>query len=259
MSAVRLARAPARAFFMDKPNPFRDIKTADSYLELGIFTLVVIVAQVVSLLLTGLAADRFGFKPDTYEAMIPAFLFTAGLCWKVLADFGVSFRAAWEDWQAKAGQDLLKALKYLAGYAAVLLVMFAALLAVYALIGESFLGAMDKVASTSEGQTASAKALSVSVFRYGLLLLSTCAIAPVVEELFFRRLVFTALRRRNGFWPSAFWSALLFALFHGAGAPVTLPVGIYLAWVYERERRLPVNIMLHAMVNFLMMTYKVFS
>lgn len=244
---------------MDNSNPFRDIKTADSYLELGMFTGLIVIVQVATILIARETASPFGIELDPYEAMIPAFIFTAGLCWRVLADFGVSARSAWADWQAKAGQDLRKALKYLAGYGAVLLVMFAALMAVYALIGESFLGVMDKVAATSEAQTVSAKALSVSAFRYGLLLLGTCIIAPVAEELFFRRLVFTALRRRSGFWPSAFWSGLLFALFHGGGAPVTLPVGIYLAWVYERERRLPVNIMLHAMVNFLMMNYKVFS
>lgn len=244
---------------MEKPNPFRDIKTCDSYMELGIFTLVIIAAQVASLLLTALAAERFGVVPDTYEAMIPAFIFTAGLSLRALSDVGVSLRAAWEDWQANAWEDFRKALKYMAGYAAVLLAMALALLAAWVLFGAGMETAVEKVASTSAAQTVSAKALSVSAFRFGLLLLSTCVVAPVAEELFFRRLVFTALRRRQGFWPSAVWSGLLFSLFHGWGAPATLPVGIYLAWVYERERRLPVNIMLHGMVNFLMMTYKVFS
>ncbi len=244
---------------MDKPNPFAGIKTCGSLAELGVFIAVIFAAQVAVLLLASLAADRFGFRPDTYEVMIPAFLLSAWLSWRALSGLGVSFRAAWADWQANAVPDLFKALKYLAGYAAVLLAIGAALFAFYALMGEGFLGAMDKVSATSAAQTASAKALSVSAFRFGLLLLSACVVAPVAEELFFRRIVFASLRGRYGFWPSAFWSGLLFAVFHGWGAPVTLPVGVYLAWVYERERRLPVNIMLHGLVNFLMTSYKVFS
>lgn len=244
---------------MDNPNPFAGIKTYDNLRHLLALTGFILLAQLAALLAAALAAKFAGVRLDTYEAIIPAFALTGYISWTVLEGLGVSWREAWRDWQAKAAGDLLKAFKYLAGYAAVLLLMLAALTAAYNLIGDGFLDAMDKVGSTSAAQTASAKALSVSAFRYGLLLLSTCAIAPVVEELFFRRIVFTTLRLRYGFWPSAFWSGLLFALFHGAGAPVTLPVGIYLAWVYERERRLPVNIMLHAMVNFLMMNYKVFS
>lgn len=244
---------------MEERNPFAGIKTYDNLRHLLALTGFILLAQLAALLAAALAAKFAGLRLDTYEAIIPAFVLTGYISLTVLEGLGVSWREAWRDWQANAAGDLLKALKYLAGYAGVLLVMLAALTAAYHLIGDGFLGAMDKVASTSEGQTSSAKALSVSSFRFGLLLLSTCVIAPVVEELFFRRIVFTTLRRRSGFWPSAFWSGLLFALFHGWGAPVTLPVGIYLAWVYERERRLPVNIMLHAMVNFLMMSYKVFS
>ena len=78
----------------------------------------------------------------------------------------------------------------------------------------------------------------------------------VAEELLFRRILFAALRARKGFWASALISGLAFALFHGKTALLVFPVGVYLCWVYERERRLPVNILLHGLINLSVTAFK---
>ncbi len=244
---------------MEEKNPFEGIKTYDSYKHVWQLTAFVLFMQVLTYLLASLAAHFFGVELDPFEAIIPAFILTAYISWTVLAGLGVAWRPAWADWQANAGRDVLKAFKYLAGYAGVLLAMGGVLLAGYYFLGDRLAEVMKPVSAANASQDLSVETLSGSSFRFLLLLLSSCVVAPVVEELFFRRIIFTTLRLKRGFWFSAFWSGLLFAVFHGGAALVTLPVGIYLAWVYERERRLPVNIFLHGMVNFLAVLYKTFG
>lgn len=244
---------------MQQKNPFEAIKTYDSYRHVWQLTAFVLFTQVLTYLVTSLAAHLFGAELGDYEASIPAFLLTAYISWTVLSGLGVAWRPAWADWRLNAGRDMVKALRYLAGYAGVLLVMAAALGTAYYLFGDSFSEVMRPVSDVSTAQELSVKTQASSAPRLLLLFFSTCLLAPVVEEVLFRRIIFTTLRLKRGFWFSAFWSGLIFAFFHGGAAFVTLPVGLYLAWVYERERRLPVNIMLHGMVNFLVIIYKNFS
>jgi hypothetical protein len=137
-------------------------------------------------------------------------------------------------------------------------VLGAVLLAAYYLFGNRAEAVMKPLSDANGVENGLLKGITQgSVPRLLLVLFSACVLTPVVEEVFFRRIVFVTLRLRKGFWFSAFWSSLLFSLFHGLAAPVILPVGLYLCWVYERERRLPVNIFLHAFVNLSMITLKV--
>jgi membrane protease YdiL (CAAX protease family) len=83
-------------------------------------------------------------------------------------------------------------------------------------------------------------------------------IAPVVEEFFFRGLIFRSIRDRHGFWIGAPISAVLFGSVHyvgGAGADaVVLPIvmtltGLGLAWIYERRGALAAPIGAHMAFN----------
>jgi len=244
---------------MEERNPFEGIPTCGRLSLLWLYAGLVLAAEIVGFLGMGLLGKALGLKLDTYESSIPGFLLAGYVSWTLLAQFGVAWRPALADWQARAASDLKKAAKYTAGYAGVLLAMGLVLAAAYFIWDDSFAALMKSVSASSGEQEQSAKAMSASGFRFFLLLFSACAVAPVVEEVFFRRIVFASLRAQKGFWFSAFWAGLLFALFHGGGAPVALPVGIYMCWVYERERRLPVNIMMHSAVNFFAMLYKTFS
>jgi membrane protease YdiL (CAAX protease family) len=83
-------------------------------------------------------------------------------------------------------------------------------------------------------------------------------IAPVVEEFFFRGLIFRSIRDRHGFWVGAPISAVLFGSVHyvgGTGADaVVLPIvmtltGLGLAWIYERRGALGAPIGAHMAFN----------
>jgi membrane protease YdiL (CAAX protease family) len=84
--------------------------------------------------------------------------------------------------------------------------------------------------------------------------------APIGEELFFRGFLFRGLRRRFSVWPAALISAVCFSLVHIApgslGGSVTLvvalfPVGVGLAWIYEKRRSLVACIVAHATFNLI--------
>lgn len=86
-------------------------------------------------------------------------------------------------------------------------------------------------------------------------------VAPMVEELIFRGIVYVWLRQKIGVWPAAILSALVFGLIHtqiamGISAVV---MGIALAWLYERSRSLWVPFALHAINNTLVIALAFFA
>jgi membrane protease YdiL (CAAX protease family) len=83
------------------------------------------------------------------------------------------------------------------------------------------------------------------------LLLAGSVAAPIVEEFFFRGLLFRYLRARSGFWIGALVSAALFAVFHITPAlmPALFVFGIVQAWLLERYDSLYPPILLHALNN----------
>ena len=96
-------------------------------------------------------------------------------------------------------------------------------------------------------------------------ILNACVLAPIVEELLFRGLIFRGIYRRSRFWAYAV-SMLAFALLHTLSAilyqPVGLtlvnviiylPAGFVLAWIYERSETIWEAIFLHAGVNLVAM------
>lgn len=243
---------------MQGPNPFSGIKTYTDYRHLWLLTALVILLQIAVSAGVTLLERHFGVSLGTFGGFLPALLVTGYISWSVLAGLGVSWRGALAGWRAGAGRDLLKALLYFLGYAVLLAGIAAALYAGYYLLGDRLVAAMRPldVRNTAENLALYRQAVSARP-SFLLALISACVVAPAVEETFFRRIVYTTIRLKNGFWASAFWSGLLFALFHGEGAPIIFPVGVYLAWVYERERRLSLNIMLHVLINVSMISLKV--
>ena len=84
---------------------------------------------------------------------------------------------------------------------------------------------------------------------FGLVLL-----APVVEELVFRGLLFGTLRRGLNMWTSAVLSAAVFAVAHGYGAwgfASVFSSGVLWALAYERTGSLLPPILAHAATNFM--------
>lgn len=79
-------------------------------------------------------------------------------------------------------------------------------------------------------------------------------LAPLLEEIVFRGLLFATLRRGLPFGAAAVVSALVFALGHGYRGPGLLSVfwiGFVLAWVYERTRSVVPGMVVHGASNVL--------
>lgn len=76
---------------------------------------------------------------------------------------------------------------------------------------------------------------------------------PFVEELIFRGLVYGKLRRLFSFWAAAGISAALFALYHGNIVQLiyAFPMGLLLAWSYERWGSFSAPVLLHIGANLL--------
>ena len=85
-------------------------------------------------------------------------------------------------------------------------------------------------------------------------LLEYIVVAPCLEEILFRGLLFPTLRRRFGWIPSALLSAAFFSLMHGYGTlgfGVVFWSGVVWAWMYERTGSLIPGIAGHAVNNLL--------
>jgi membrane protease YdiL (CAAX protease family) len=100
------------------------------------------------------------------------------------------------------------------------------------------------------GEVAPTLAFVVSFVLTGVLL------APFLEELVFRGVLFAWLRPRLGFWPAAAIAAILHALVHfdaGSVAPLTA-IFVALAWLYERSGSLWTAAIAHGGHNLISMS-----
>jgi membrane protease YdiL (CAAX protease family) len=98
----------------------------------------------------------------------------------------------------------------------------------------------------------------LSPFARALLVILAVVVAPISEELFFRGVLFRAVRDRHGFWLAALASAAPFGLAHYVPAPAIDAValqltmvftGIGLAWVYERRGTIVAAMAAHMAFN----------
>ena len=83
------------------------------------------------------------------------------------------------------------------------------------------------------------------------LALAVVLMAPIGEELFFRGLLFQALRRRVYLWPAIGLSGLAFALVHlePLAMLIVFPLGMWFAWIFHRSGSLVVPLAAHATFN----------
>ena len=77
-------------------------------------------------------------------------------------------------------------------------------------------------------------------------------LAPVFEELIFRGILFSSLRKKFSFPTSMVASGLIFALAHGYGVIAFMSVlwsGLLWAWTYERTGSVIPGMLAHAVNN----------
>lgn len=80
-------------------------------------------------------------------------------------------------------------------------------------------------------------------------------IAPIVEELIFRGLVYSKIRRMSNVKAAAVLAALLFGIYHRnwIQAPYAFLLGLAAAFVYEKYKSILAPILLHASANLISM------
>ena len=90
----------------------------------------------------------------------------------------------------------------------------------------------------------------------GLTTLLACVVGPVAEELFFRGVVYTAIRRRAPRFVAMLLSGIAFALLHAnpVGFLSIMLLGCLLAYLYERTGSLASSLAVHIAHNTLLMT-----
>ena len=88
------------------------------------------------------------------------------------------------------------------------------------------------------------------------MLLTAGVLAPIVEELAFRGLLYRWLRERLGIWIAAFGSAIGFSVLHGIPGliPAIAVLGLVLAWIYEITGTIWAPIIVHGLYNAIVTT-----
>ncbi|WP_161958773.1 CPBP family intramembrane glutamic endopeptidase [Ferruginivarius sediminum] len=81
-------------------------------------------------------------------------------------------------------------------------------------------------------------------------------LAPLVEEIVFRGLLYRWIRERYGFVVGVIGSALAFSLLHGIAGliPAIALLGAILAWTYERAQSIWAPVILHGTYNAVVTT-----
>jgi len=173
-------------------NPFSGIKTYDSYrhiFELFLFVTALSVALSVGAMVFFNKILKLGLDEMGVISFIQGVVYTF-ICLRVLKDRGVDLKAAWKDWNAKAGSDALSAFKYFAGY----LLIIGAMLGLV-MLAVRFSGMTEGVLTrrlgggTDQGFTAIQTVMGVSRLEFILRLFTLCILAPIGEELLFRRII----------------------------------------------------------------------
>jgi len=93
----------------------------------------------------------------------------------------------------------------------------------------------------------------ISYLSAGVMLIVAGLIVPLAEELFFRGVLYQALRNQFGVWAGIIASSVVFGALHGdisiAGA--TFVMGLVLAYFFERSGSIWPSVLIHALNNSL--------
>ena len=81
--------------------------------------------------------------------------------------------------------------------------------------------------------------------------IGTLLVAPVLEEIAFRGVLFAMARRRLGFWPAMVFNVVMFQLAHDLGhLPATVPLALASAALYDATGNIRYSVLLHLAFNW---------
>jgi membrane protease YdiL (CAAX protease family) len=188
----------------------------------------------------GVTEDKFGIYIFFSQAV--------GLlvCLMIIANKLNKHRISWSGVGLKSFK-VFQAMRYIAGYYLILLGLLFALAVVATSLGV-------QVPSTPNNESGGTGMLRV-MGSFWLTLLLTVIVAPIVEELVFRGVLFPAIRKRYGLFVGIVASSLIFTLVHINPIQMisVLPLGIYLAIMYQRTGSIYPGMILHATWNLVVL------
>jgi membrane protease YdiL (CAAX protease family) len=172
-----------------------------------------------------------------------------------VAALGINIPAVMRAWWKFRAKHLQIVFKYFVIYAGFTMLVMGVLLAVFVLLEETGMIASSVIVDLASDSDPKDKMVQLkfmlenSMPRFILSMVSMCVLAPIVEEVFFRRFLFVALRKKMSFIPALLISVIFFMAVHPDVALGAIG-GIYLGYIYEKGKSLPANILIHSMVNF---------
>jgi membrane protease YdiL (CAAX protease family) len=141
-----------------------------------------------------------------------------------------------------------QAARYIVGYYLILLSLLVALAIVAAII----IGF--DVPATPNNESGGTGILTL-MGNFWLTFILVVILAPIIEEIVFRGILFSAIKKRYGLTIGVIGSSLVFTLVHFDPVQMisVLPLGVYLALMYHRTGSIYPGIILHATWNLLVL------
>lgn len=221
--------------------------------------LVWITSGVVLLASFGLYEHLTGIPIETMQRSLTVYLIQGSIflisAFLALSIIGISCKSFFAEATRNINADIKTAVKYFSAYA----VVAAAIILLISLAGVVLMKSgsitLDSLSSSTPNPARLAeRAYLLSLINYPLklfiYLFAISIIIPIEEEIFFRRLLFTSLRRKISFAYSLLISSAIFGIVHpGNGFGSALINGLFLGWVFERTQNIYVNILIHGLIN----------
>lgn len=212
--------------------------------EVGATMMLMVAATLVLLLAARFVTTVLGVEAGESLISPPIYVLGVGIYLAVLAGIYL-FAARRVGWRALGVRATASR-----NFLIVLPLFFIGMIALMAVNGLLTL-ALGSFENPQADSITGGRALSPAELAAGLLLIA--GLAPLVEELFFRGMVYPLIRARMGALPAIGLSALLFALVHFV--PLLLPslflVGVLLAYLRERSGSIWPSVLYHILQNSL--------
>ncbi|KAF0127657.1 MAG: putative membrane-associated metal-dependent hydrolase [Elusimicrobia bacterium] len=222
---------------------------------------LIAVSTFVLLLLLGRTADRlipgFAGRDEVFfvvQSLVMLF-FSAYLLWRrgCITAHSLTFLL-----KTPLNPGLKSGARYSAFYFAFLSILAAVLVSLVFLAAWTSGTTVADIIKGSEVTTPFSQAVLESKWRMFAYFTGFCFLVPISEEIFFRGILYESLKSRFKIKTSIVLSALIFAIGHVNNFAMSFMAGLYLAFVYEKERDLTAAITVHSALNFAALLVMIF-
>lgn len=209
-----------------------------------------ILSQLFGSMIGTMVAPHSGLNPVAYLAVDIVGL---GLIYAMRAKYGLDAVTTLKLWNTGLHSALGKACKYVGLYFGFMGLLFAvAVLGCQLAVSMGFLdlATLESIAEAKDANPLYGTGrFHFSFFDSSILNISAFLLGPIFEEIIDRRFLYVWFRKRMTVLPSVIFGALIFGLAHGSGFVQATLSGVFLCYLYEKERNLLLNILVHIAIN----------